>query len=96
MDAMKQNEQISQWITSKELQILAIYADGNQEEWTKEKIQILEEQINKIFVYRTNQFLLGKLPAFVNKINFSNLGMPAGFVLDTSLLDAGMQGIIYK
>ena len=37
MDAMKQNEQISQWITSKELQILAIYADGNQEEWTKEK-----------------------------------------------------------
>ena len=37
MDAMKQNEQISQWITSKDLQILAIYADGNQEEWTKEK-----------------------------------------------------------
>ena len=24
---------------------------------------------------------------FVNKINFSNLGMPAGFILDTSLLE---------
>lgn len=46
------------------------FAPNIREEWTKEKIQILEEQINKIFVYRTNQFLLGKLPAFVNKINF--------------------------
>ena len=27
---------------------------------------------------------------FIKEINFSNLGMPAGFVLDTSLLDAGV------
>ena len=37
MNQLKQDEQFNQWITSEELKVLAMYADGNQEEWTSEK-----------------------------------------------------------
>lgn len=36
-DEMKQSEQLRQWIASGDLKMLAVYADGNQEEWESEK-----------------------------------------------------------
>ena len=36
-DEMKQSEQLHQWIAAGDLKMVAIYADGNQEEWESEK-----------------------------------------------------------
>lgn len=67
METMKHNEQISQWITSKELQILAIYADGNQEEWTKEKDYFPPTWINGFDyqdeIYKKETYLLRMTPS---------------------------------
>lgn len=64
---MKQNERINQWIASEEVKVVAIYADGDPQEWENEKDHFPPTWINGFDyqdeIYKKETYLLRMTPS---------------------------------